>query len=163
MDDGALLVTVGSLCPLWSRIFSSSCYVHVSSILSISKRKKKQLVQKKTKERKRERKKDLKRINLLFNLMWPKLNSIMCWYWLWIWVFCFDPKSSISEAQELIRSIEFLLKKLYYYWVWSHLHMLDYCCSPSLQITVCWKDPSLPTITPWVRLLAQYKFWRQQY
>ncbi len=30
---------------------------------------------------------------------------------------CFDPKSSISEAQELIRSIEFLLKKLFSYWV----------------------------------------------
>jgi hypothetical protein len=41
---------------------------HVSSILSISKRKEIQFVQKKTKERKRELEKDLKPINLLFNL-----------------------------------------------------------------------------------------------
>jgi len=41
---------------------------HVSSILSISKRKEIQFVQKKPKERKRELEKDLKPINLLFNL-----------------------------------------------------------------------------------------------
>lgn len=161
MDDGALLVAVGSLWPLWSMIFSVVMFMFPQ--FYPQKQTKYISFKKKTKERTRELKKRFKADQsfIQFDVTQIEFNYVL------ILIvnmgICFDPKSSISEAQELIRSIEFLLKKLFSYWVWSHLHMLDYCCSPSVQIIVCWKAPSLPTITSWVRLLAQYKFWRQRH
>jgi hypothetical protein len=127
-------------------IFSSSCYFHVSSILPISKRKKIQSVQKKDKRKKERVKKRFKADQsfIQFDVTQTEFNYVL------ILIvnmgICFDPKSSLSEAQELIRSIEFLLKKLYSLGLitFTYARLLLLAIS---AIIVCWKDPSLPTIT----------------
>lgn len=128
-------------------IFSSSCYVHVSSILPISKRKKIQFVHKKDKRKKERVKKRFKADQsfIQFDVTQIEFNYVLILIVnMGIW---FDPKSSLSEAQELIRkhriSIEeaiFLLGLI----TFTYARLLLLAIS---AIIVCWKDPSLPTIT----------------